>query len=144
MESLHSDVVRIILGLTSPTDVKNFSMTSKRNLRWLTDKQVWADFCTLNTQFSFEVFLELVAGREEAILASHLEDPDQKYPYNPTSLHKPLVIGGNRSSHVYFVMRMNHLCMYQFRRGHGRLVCHGEPTLSGSAYCRTCIRKRNL
>ena len=140
MESLHSDVIRIILGMTSPVDVKNFSITAKRNLRFLTDKLIWIDFCVTRTQFTGEVFLELMEGNEQTI--HQCSGLSQKYPYNSYCASKQLVVGGNRPVDIYFVMVRVNQCRYLFTRGAKKMQYCEYPTAPGSPLCKLCIRKK--
>lgn len=137
MDSLVPDVIRIILSLTNPRDVINYSMTSKKNLKYLRDIPLWLHFCVTRTRFSRKVFFELVAGEEEMIIASHNPDFDQRYPFNPTS-NRQLIVGGNLPCNVFFVMMRRHNCRYEFRTKMGGIILCRKLTMPGSAYCRTC------
>ena len=121
MDSLALDVMRIILSLTNPRDVINYSMTSKKNVKYLRDVQIWLYFCMTRTRFSRKIFLELVAGREEIIIASQQPNYDQKYPFNPDS-NRRLVIGENPPCNVFFVMMRRHNCKYEFRTKMGGII----------------------
>ena len=72
VDLLHSDIVRIILGFAEPHDVRNFSLTSKRYLRFLTDLPIWLNFCVTRTRFTREVFMELVEGKKEVLFLAVL------------------------------------------------------------------------
>ena len=142
MDQLPLDVLRIILGITSSKDVLNYSMTSKQNLKFQTDTQIWLQFCIERTQFTKDVFVDLVKGDETAL--RQCAGTFLRYPYNPYHLSKQLVIGGNRQMDVYFVMKRISLCGYLFTRGAKKMQYCNSPTIPGSAYCRCCARKKGV
>lgn len=138
MEVIPLDVMRIILGMISPKDVLNYSMTSKQNLKFQMDLHLWTQFCVERTQFTKDVFVELVNGDENAL--QECTGTTQQYPYNSYHLEKQLVIGGNRPVDVYFVMKRINLCRYLFTHGMRKMRYCDRPTRPGSALCKTCIR----
>ena len=140
LDYLPLDVLRIILGMTSPDTVKNFSMTSKRNLRFQLDKQIWTEFCIKRTLFTREVFSDLVEGKEETIRRTYASSLTYtyrckyfcKYPYNDSGDPKQLVVGGNSPMCVYFIMRRRRKCI---DLGHKTLTIPGLP------YCHSCFMR---
>ena len=139
VDLLHSDIVRIILGFAEPHDVRNFSLTSKRYLRFLTDLPIWLNFCVTRTRFTREVFMELVEGKKEVLF---WQCYGQRYPYNPYYRYFSLVEGGNRCFDVYLCMIRVHRCNHQFKRGKLKGQYCGEPTIPGAPMCRDCISKK--
>lgn len=142
MESLPIDVMRIILELASPNDVKNFSLTAKHHLHWLTDIQLWINFCITRTRFTRDIFLSLVEGRPSALRNCY----GGHFPYSPQFTPYSLREGYNRCIDVYFCMQRVYQCNNRFKSGsyrHRKRKTCNRSTLPGAPMCLDCCKKKD-
>ena len=143
MDTIPLDVMRIILEFALPDATKNFSLTAKHHLHWLTDVQLWLNFCITRTRFTRGVFLSLIEGKPSTLQLCF----GCEYPYDPWYTPYSLKEGYNRCIDVYFCMRRVHQCNNRFKSGsygqRKRKTCN-KPTLPGTPMCLVCCKKKDI
>ena len=142
MDSLHLDVLRIILSMTSPKDVLNYSMTAKRNLKFQLDTQIWRDFFLKYTPYDRELFNTLVSGSDEKLISR----VNNEMKWSPKKLcwfypDKHLVPRSNRSMDVYYMKSMYRVCSYFYINDYGEFIKCSSPVDPGGSFCNKCERK---
>ncbi len=145
MGGLPLDVLRIILSMTSPDTVKNFSMTSKVNLRFQLDTQIWRDFFLKYTPYDRELFDTLVSGSDEKLISR--VNNEMKWSLKKSCWFYPdkhLVPRGNRSMDVYYMKSMYRVCSNFYMNDYSEFIKCSSPVDPGASLCNKCERRYTI
>ena len=145
MNSLPLDVQRIILSMTSPDTVKNFSMTEKRNLKFQLDTQIWRDFFLKYTPYDRELFNTLVSGSDGKLI--NRVNNEMKWSPKKSCWFYPdkhLVPRGNKSMDVYYMKSMYRVCSYFYMNDYDEFIKCSSPVAPGASLCNKCEHRHTL